>query len=148
VSSGFNKKSVIVVSDSAILSRAIEINLHDLVRVRVVEWMGQGSSATAGPQEQEKQGKWLWDTASPVDLIVVGVDSPVSEPIILLAQTGLLEWVGQVPLLIVADGPSRSIPGIKIAQIDFPFEAWDLRRVVAGLLWVTEDPPVWIPARE
>lgn len=148
MSSGFNKKSVIVVSDSAILSRAIKLNLHDLVRVRVVEGTGQGSIATAGPHEQEKQGKWLWDTASPVDLIVVGVDSPVSEPIILLAQAGLLERVGQVPLLIVADGPSRSIPGIKITQIDFPFEAWDLRRVVAGLLRVMEDPLDRMPAKE
>lgn len=127
-------KTIIVVSDHEGLGRAVEINLACLDGVQVLGLIVGDS----GVQRTHGDGGGDWDRARQAaqssDLLVVAKGSPWDGPLVAMARVGLLDCVGRVPLLIISDGPYRSVPEIQISHLDYPFEAGELHRTVLELL--------------
>lgn len=116
-------KRILLVSDDAKLSRAIELNLSNPSRMVVV-----------GPDDTQL-GKRAWaPEMGGIDLLVVAASSPASEPLVLLAQASLTDQIGQVPLLIISDRPFSVVPGTKIGHLSFPFCPGELHRSVREIL--------------
>ncbi len=115
-------KRVLVLSDNEGLSRAIELNLErsDLEIVKVA---------------LNAQGQWRNQAeVGDLDLIVLAMSSPASEPVVALARASLAERIGQVPLLIISDRPFRSEPDAQITHLDFPFDFDRLHEKVKEIL--------------
>ena len=68
------------------------------------------------------------------DLLVVAASSPNCEPVVLLAQAGLAERIGQVPMLIISEQSFYANPETKIDHLHFPFGADELTDKVRELL--------------
>jgi hypothetical protein len=69
---------------------------------------------------------------SGVDLIVLGMSSPASEPVVALSRASLVGCVGQIPLLIISNRPFE--PEDRIVHLDFPFDIDDFDATVTRLL--------------
>lgn len=117
-----SRKRVLVISDDERLARAIELNLHGQLDLRVVR-----ASAV-----KKAGGRRL--VHSHFDLIVLAASSPASEPVVALARAALANRIGRVPLLIVSDRPFESDPEARILHLDFPFSAGRLCDKVAEIL--------------
>jgi hypothetical protein len=123
MTTGLMRKRVIVLSDHKVLSRAIEFTLQDRLGVEVV---GLGW-ASPGQREMEAQ-------VGDLDLMVVAVSLPSSEPVVALAAASLSKKIGQVPLLIISDRPFYPHPNDKIFHLNFPFDLDGLPEKVQGIL--------------
>jgi hypothetical protein len=111
-------KKTVVVSDSDLLFQAIELNLRSGLGVKIVDQAARETETRAGQ----------------VDLIVVALSSPASEPVVALAEASLVEWIGQVPLLIISDRPFSVQAGAKILHLEFPFTPDELQDKVREIL--------------
>ena len=105
------RKRILILSDNAGLSRAIEVNLNNHLEVEVVRL---ATSILKRRRDQVENGRF--------DLIVVAMSSPASEPVVALARASLADRIGRVPLLIVSDRPFDSEPDEQIIHLDFPFD--------------------------
>jgi hypothetical protein len=115
-----NGKRVIILSDNAKLSRAIELKLQCYPGLEIVKLVpGQRRS----PVE-----------IGDCDLIVVAMSSSSSEPLVALAKVSLTGRIGQVPVLVISDRPFRADPDTRIAHLDFPFDIDKLPHKVRELL--------------
>jgi len=115
-------KRVLVLSDNNGLSRVIEFSLENdglkVIRFVSGSWQQGGEQAEVGH----------------VDLMIVAMISPTSEPEVALARASVAEQVGQVPLLIISDRPVHSDPEDQIVHLDFPFEIDGLCNKVKEIL--------------
>jgi hypothetical protein len=101
-------RKALILSDNDGLARAIELYLGKVKPMADGRWR---IIRLAGLQNGR------------VDLIVLALSSPTSDPLLALIRASLLERVGQVPLLIISDRPFHSDPDAKIFYLEFPFDA-------------------------
>jgi hypothetical protein len=117
------RKKVLILSDNAGLSRAIELNLSNHLDVETIK-LGSGSS------KRNRGGTEMND----FDLMVVAMSSPSSEPVVALARASLTKYIGRIPMLIISDRPFDSKPGERIIHLDFPFDIEGLYDKVEEIL--------------
>jgi hypothetical protein len=113
-------KEVYVLCDHDALYTAIELKLSGLPQVHVLR-------RESNPATQP-------DRAAESDLIIVAPVPPVSDPMSILSRASLLSCVGEVPVLIISEQPSRSESDDKITYLNFPFDMDDLNNTVVELL--------------
>jgi DNA-binding response OmpR family regulator len=101
-------KRVLVLSDNAKLSRAIELNLS-----RHLEVVRPAPGLPGQPGNQAEIGSF--------DLIVVGMSLPVNDPVMLTGSL-LAGQVSPVPMLIISERPFHSDPNRRIVHMDFLFD--------------------------
>ena len=116
-------KKILVVSDDAKLSRAIELNLGNPGGMQVV----------CPESELVPWGVSTWGNDD-IDLLVVATSSPSSEPVVMLARAALTDRVGLVPLLIISDRPFVADSEARIDHLAFPFCPVELYDTVSGIL--------------
>jgi DNA-binding response OmpR family regulator len=119
-------KRILVLSDNEGLSKAIELALSN-GHLEVVSFAL--SFTRQWKSEVEKGG---------FDLIVLAVSSLNSEPVVDVFMAALAEQIGQVPLLIISDGPSRSDLENQIFHLDFPFDIHALYDKVDEILQLSD----------
>ncbi len=115
-------KRVLVLSDNNALFRAIEFSLEN----KGLQVVKSVSSSSEQKREQPK--------VRDVDLIVVAMSSPTSEPVVALSRASLIEQVGQIPLLIISDRPFHSDSDDHITHLSFPFDIDGLDTKVEEIL--------------
>jgi hypothetical protein len=131
---GSGDKTIIVVSDHGKLARALEVNLGLLQGVEVLVSIVGKSQLLFAPVAGEEERHWTWQVARRTDLIVVAMACSLEGSPAAMARWRLLDRIRHVPLLVISDCPSHSIPEINGAHLDFPFEAEDLQKTVLELL--------------
>jgi hypothetical protein len=101
-------KRVVVLSDNRGLSRVIEFSLknHDLEVIDPSLMSGNG-----GEPSRVKD----------LDLIIVAMSLPTSEPLETLSKASMSDQIGQIPLLIISERPLRSAPDDQVEHLGFPF---------------------------
>ncbi len=116
-------KEVHVLCDHDALYAAIELKLRSLVGVRV-------SRLAADPITQQDA------RTSPLrsDLLIVAPTLPIHDAMSILARASLLDHVGQMPVLIISEQPSRPESNDMITYLNFPFDMDDLNNTVAKIL--------------
>ena len=112
-----------VLCDYDALYSAIELKLSTLPHVRV-------SRLESSPVRRAENAR-LTDEAG---LIIVAPVPPINDPMSMLSRTSLLHRVGQVPVLVISEQPSRPESDDKITYLNFPFDMDDLTDTVAGIL--------------
>lgn len=123
-------RKVLVLSDNDGLSRAIEFNLNDHLDVEVIR---------LAPSSQEQ---WVNRAKNgDFDLIVLGLSSPTSEPVVALAKASLTRQIGRIPLLIISDRAFESDFEEQIIHLDFPFAVDKFRDKVRKILQITQKKP-------
>jgi hypothetical protein len=98
-------KSILILSDSDGLSRAIEVNLRSHMAADIIRVGFQDSKNVENP-----------------DLVVLAMSSPGSEPIVALSNAALTAYIGAIPMLIISDRPFKSDPDQLIVHLEFPFD--------------------------
>ena len=114
-------KQVHVLCDYDALYAAIELKLSSLPQVQVVRL---GSN----PADRRDNGRVAGD------LIIVAPVPPIVDPMSILSKASLLDCVGQVPVLIVSEQPSRPETDDRITYLNFPFDMDDLSCTVVDIL--------------
>lgn len=114
-------KQVHVLCDYDALYAAIELKLSGLPQVQVTRYE---SSPADRPEDGRVAG----------DLIIVAPIPPIVDPMSILSKASLLDCVGQVPVLIVSEQPSRPESDDRITYLNFPFDMDDLSCTVVGIL--------------
>jgi hypothetical protein len=113
-------KRVLVLSDNAKLSRAIEFNLS-----RHLQVVRLAPGLPGQPGHQTEIGSF--------DLIVVGMSLPVNDPVA-LSLSLLAGQISPVPLLIISERLFHSDPNLRIVHMDFPFDVDKLYDKVVEIL--------------
>ena len=116
-------KEVYVLCDHDALYTAIELKLSSLPQVRVL----RREPHPATPPDNGHR-------ATESDLIIVAPVPPISDPMSILSKASLLNCVGEVPVLIISEQPSRPESDDKITYLNFPFDMDDLNNTVVELL--------------
>jgi hypothetical protein len=116
-------KQVPVLCDHDALYAAIELKLNALPHVRVIRL---GPNPPGQPAAKRPNGMY--------DLIIVAPVPPISDPLSVLKNASLLGQVGQVPVLVVSEQPSRSETDDKITYLNFPYDMDDLTGTVVRIL--------------
>jgi hypothetical protein len=116
-------KQVPVLCDYDALYAAIELKLSALPQVRVIRFE---SNPVHRPENRRLPGE--------PDLIIVAPVPPFSDPMSILAKAALLNHVGQVPVLIISEQPSRPESDDNITYLNFPFDMDDLTGTVEKIL--------------
>lgn len=124
-------KQVHVLCDYDALYAAIELKLSGLPQVQVTRYE---SSPADRPEDGRVAG----------DLIIVAPIPPIVDPMSILSKASLLDCVGQVPVLIVSEQPSRPESDDRITYLNFPFDMDDLSCTVVDIL---EKRPCSTPER-
>lgn len=114
-------KQVHVLCDYDALYAAIELKLSGLPQVRVIR-------LDSLSPEHSNNGRFAGD------LIIVAPVPPINDPMYILSRASLLDQVGQVPVLIISEQPSRSESDDRITYLNFPFDMDDLNCTVVDIL--------------
>ncbi len=123
-----NKKHVIILSDHQGLARLIEFALHkELSVIRIDPSLPQESSKLLAASSSSYKHK-------AIAMIVVALSAHDSEPLVGLAQAGLEECIGKVPILIISDRPFQPAIDVQIAHLTFPFLFDELSEKVQAML--------------
>ena len=112
-----------VLCDYDALFAAIELKLSALPHVQVLRIESNPPGTVAN---QRAMGEF--------DLIIVAPVPPINDPMSMLSRTSLLNHVGQVPVLIISEQPSRPESDDRITYLNFPFDLDDLTNTVAEIL--------------
>jgi hypothetical protein len=112
-----------VLCDYDALYTAIELKLSVLPQLHVIR-------LESTPVGRPENGR-LTDEFG---LIIVAPIPPINDPMSMLSRTSLLNQVGQVPVLIISEQPSRPESDDRITYLNFPFDMDDLTDTVAGIL--------------
>jgi len=112
-----------VLCDYDALFSAIELKLSGLPHVRVsrLESNLAGRPAMGLPTDE-------------FGLIIVAPIPPINDAMSMLSRTSLLNRVGEVPVLIISEQPSRPESDDLITYLNFPFDMDDLTDTVAVIL--------------
>lgn len=116
---------ILLIGDNRFLLRLVATNLAPLTAAAIL--LGADSCAT--PFEPDTFG-----SDPPCKLILLALSRSSNEPVVVLAQAGLTQLVGRVPLLIISDRTFQADPERHIFHLPFPFSAQALRQQVADLL--------------
>jgi len=114
-------KQVHVLCDYDALYAAIELKLSGLPQVQVIR-------LDSLSPERSNNGRLTGD------LIIVAPVPPINDPMYILSRASLLDQVGQVPVLIISEQPSRSESDDRITYLNFPFDMDDLNCTVVDIL--------------
>jgi hypothetical protein len=114
-------KQIHVLCDYDALYAAIELKLSSLPQVQVIR-------LESNPVERSNNG------CLARDLIIVAPVPPIVDPMSILSRASLLDCVGQVPVLIVSEQPSRPESDDRITYLNFPFDMDDLSCTVVDIL--------------
>jgi hypothetical protein len=117
------EKRIAVLSDSDGLAQAIKVSLGRCLKSEIVRCV----PSPLALEKNESQNDRL-------DLILVAVSLPTSEPVVMLARASLVQKIGQVPLLIVSDRPFDPGENTRFFHLDFPVNADRLRDKVKEIL--------------
>jgi hypothetical protein len=128
--SSLEGKRTVVLGDNDLLCRAIGLSLNGRLKMEIVE---TGPALPQGPD--------LSAMGNHLDLIVVAMSSPDSEPLLALVRASLAERVGHTPVLIISERPFEARPGENIAHLGFPFRPDELHDKVRGILDWAWTPP-------
>ena len=116
-------RKVLILCDYDALYAAVELQLSSLPEARVIRLKSHSSSV---PTEALP--------ADNVDLMIVAAVSPAKDPMALLSKASLLNRVGETPVLIISEQPSRPESDDKITYLNFPFDIDQLSGTVKGIL--------------
>jgi hypothetical protein len=116
------RSEILLLCDSAKLARAIELALRA---------DGHFETLLVDPPGPWPISRNNWD------LILIAFSTPFADPLVLLRQAGLIQWVGHWPILIITPHPFTSQPNERIWYLEFPFEAQTLSNRVAEILSAT-----------
>lgn len=116
-------RKVLILCDYDALYAAVELQLSSLPEARVIRLK---SSSSAAPTEAFP--------ADNVDLMIVATVSPAKDPMALLSKAALLNRVGETPVLIISEQPSRPESDDKITYLNFPFDIDQLSGTVKDIL--------------
>ena len=114
-------KQIHVLCDYDALYAAIELKLSGLPHVQVIR-------LNAPPPARSETGRLAGD------LIIVAPVPPINDPMSILSKASLLNQVGQVPVLIISEQPSRPESDDRITYLNFPFDMDDLNCTVVDIL--------------
>ena len=126
MSTDLPKRKVLIVSDHERFSRALELIMSNRPDVEIIKLEPNTSSC------QERS-----NLNGDLDLIILALGSPNSEPLVVLTRNWLMEQVGQVPLLILSDRPFDCDLENRIFSLDLPFAAGRFRDKVTEILQTT-----------
>lgn len=116
-------KEVYVLCDHDALYAAIELKLSSLPQVHVL----RRESNPATPLDKGRP-------TAESDLIIVAPVPPISDPMSILSKASLLSCVGEIPVLVISEQPSRPESDDKITYLNFPFDMDDLNNTVIEIL--------------
>jgi hypothetical protein len=122
-----DSKKIIILSDNVRLAIAIELNLCGRLGFETIVLAPDPDHCSQVNEEEE------------IDLVVVALSLPSSEPVVILSRAGLAEHIGTVPLLIISERPFEPDQESQIHHLDFPFEAKVLRTRVTEILGIPAD---------
>jgi len=114
-------KQIHVLCDYDALYAAIELKLSGLSQVQVNRF-------DSLPPQRSDNGRLAGD------LIIVAPVPPINDPMFILSRASLLDQVGQVPILIISEQPSRSESDDRVTYLNFPFDMDDLNCTVVDIL--------------
>jgi hypothetical protein len=130
-----NKKQVIIISDHQGLARLTELALDKVAlateELRIIR-IDPSSSNDPMPTTPEAVRSSYKHKA--IVLIVIALSAHDSEPLVALAQAGLEECLGKVPILIISDRPFQPAPEVQITHLTFPFLFDELSEKVQEML--------------
>jgi hypothetical protein len=112
-----------VLCDYDALYAAIELKLSALQQVHVIR-------VESGSDARPENGH----STDGFDLIIVAPIPPINDPISMLSRSSFSNCVGQVPVLVISEQPSRPQSDDMITYLNFPFDMDDLTDTVAGIL--------------
>lgn len=116
-------KKILVFSDNGGLAEAIECTLTEGLKLQV-------KRHKPGPPTQAENTIEMDD----LDLIVLALSSPTSEPVVMLGRASLIDRIGRVPILIISDRSFYPDLDTQVFHLDFPFEPSDLFDKVEAIL--------------
>ena len=67
-------------------------------------------------------------------LIIVASIPPINDPMSMLSRASLLNQVGQVPVLVISEQPSRPESDARITYLNFPFDMDDLTQTAMEII--------------
>jgi hypothetical protein len=114
-------KQIHVLCDYDALYAAIELKLSGMPQVQVTR-------LDSLPPQRSDYGRLAGD------LIIVAPVPPINDPMFILSRASLLDRVGQVPILIISEQPSRSESDDRVTYLNFPFDMDDLNCTVVDIL--------------
>ncbi|MEP7355879.1 MAG: hypothetical protein ABI847_01405 [Anaerolineales bacterium] len=112
------KGRLLVVCDNARLYTTLVMNLQNRWEVQRA-----GDSALG----------WRLSPRGPLEVIIVALSHEDSEPLVALAQAGLADHIGRVPLLVISSRPFAPDLQLRILHLDFPFEPGALELALQSL---------------
>jgi len=124
MATGLDSHSILVLCDHDALFAAIELALTWLPGVHVLRLT---TGATADAPRSRSPGR----TA---DLVMVAAAALTSDPFTMLSDAGLLAQVGETPILILSERPTRAETGDRITYLNFPFDMDQLTATVQTIL--------------
>ena len=122
MSEGPMPKEILVLSDSQVLSQVIKLVVGSEFTVNLC---GAGAPQ-GGPAPDGVEG---------IALVIVALSAYSSEPIVALAQAGLVDRVGQIPFLIISSKPFSPDADHRISHLDYPFSVDDLKHQVDRIMY-------------
>jgi DNA-binding response OmpR family regulator len=133
MATGSASDSILVLCDHDALFTAIELALTVLPGIHVLRLV---AGAAADQPRSRPSG-------SMADLVIVATAALTSNPFTMLADAGLLAQVGETPILILSERPTRAETGDRITYLNFPFDMDQLTATVQAILnRCTEQTPI------
>jgi hypothetical protein len=120
---------ILVLCDHDALFTAIELALTLLPGLQVMRLAG-GSTYANTLSSTTAPGT----LAGPLDLVIVAAAAMTSDPFTMLSDAGLLSQVGETPILILPDRPTRAKADNRITYLNFPFDMDQLTATVQAIL--------------
>jgi hypothetical protein len=69
-----------------------------------------------------------------VDLLILAVGAPETEPLVMLGQAGLGCLVGAVPILLITERRFHPAPDSRVYHLDYPFQPDALKQMLQELI--------------
>ncbi len=120
-----------VLCDYDALYAAIELKLSALPHVHVIRLE---SNPVDRPENGQPMRNLAGEIARNPALIIVASIPPINDPMSLLSRTSLRDQVGQAPVLVISEQPSRPESDDRITYLNFPFDMDDLTQTAMEIL--------------
>jgi DNA-binding response OmpR family regulator len=117
----YSNRRILVLSDNQAVARMIEL------------LAGQGVQVVKAVMPFQCLPGEGWDRED-LDLVIVALSSPASEPLVMLARARVTPRIGRVPILIISDKPFESDPDTRITYLNFPFDVDLLGQRIRAIL--------------
>ena len=117
--------SIFLIGDSRFLLRLVSANLAPLAVEAIL--LGHGA-------DESILTRFNATDIRTSKLLILALSRSSNEPVVVLAQAGLAQFIGVVPLLIISDRPFMADPARNIFHLPFPFGADALQQSVTDLL--------------